>query len=572
MVYAKFIEKDKNIIFHIGNNSLNFKRAKTSGGMTMATAVSIVNAINRMITWVKQNPPMYEDPNDTDYMYLISKLFTLVTSLQHNTIQKKVSFIIEFQRTPEGEEWNAVAAKKHYFTETLNAFAKDERILDIVDRYTYNIAVDNIQDGDIQDARLTSFDIYTFSVLFTFSRIFYISYLTVMDNGDYVSQVSDALFGRTNIEDDEGLIDVIYQNTVRKHYSEYIGSLDRKFKDRFVYQYLAPYIDNKLNTDKTIIEKFSVVGVNKYSLYQKVVYEMFNGIHRIVPSLPQDVVNYTETGEKKNEEKDDFDPDDETMKPEDRKFYFMKIAKYLSSTLNNILVNVIRNFKPPYSMKSEGADLGAEKDVFDARINENKENYSYLVDIKEEAVKEALSLIKSDTLIMAQSVNIYKHNLGKLMISLYLNIRYAISEPVNILTMNEYRTLILHIFDLIVEDFPKLAMGLLGKIYSSVNNAQVTLDDFKKYGEDKIPVYISANIDGALNALTHIVSNKYLYAIRIDKLVKSSEVVVRDELLEFLTVATNYFKHKETRVSKLELHTIQEDDMWDEDEVFANFN
>ena len=28
MVYAKFIEKDKNIIFHIGNNSLNFKRAK----------------------------------------------------------------------------------------------------------------------------------------------------------------------------------------------------------------------------------------------------------------------------------------------------------------------------------------------------------------------------------------------------------------------------------------------------------------------------------------------------------------------------------------------------------------
>jgi len=41
-----FIEKDKNIIFHIGNNSLNFKRAKTSGGMTMATAVSIVNAID----------------------------------------------------------------------------------------------------------------------------------------------------------------------------------------------------------------------------------------------------------------------------------------------------------------------------------------------------------------------------------------------------------------------------------------------------------------------------------------------------------------------------------------------
>ena len=71
MVYAKFIEKDKNIIFHIGNNSLNFKRAKTSGGMTMATAVSIVNAINRMITWVKQNPPMYEDPNDTDYIKAI---------------------------------------------------------------------------------------------------------------------------------------------------------------------------------------------------------------------------------------------------------------------------------------------------------------------------------------------------------------------------------------------------------------------------------------------------------------------------------------------------------------------
>lgn len=565
MVYAKFIEKDKNIIFHIGNNSLNFKRAKTGGGMTISTAISIVNALNRMITWVKQNPPMYEDENDTDYMYLVSKIFTLVMSLQHNTIQKKVSFIIEFQKTPEGKEWNAVAARKHYFTETLNAFAKDERLLDIIDRYTYNIAVDNIQDGDIQDARLTSFDIYTFSVLFTFSRIFYISYLTIMDNGDYVSQVSDTLFGRAEIEGDEGLIDIIYQNTVRKHYSEYIGSLDRKFKDRFIYQYLAPYIDNKLSTDKTIIEKFSVVGVNKYSLYQKVVYEMFNGIHRIVPSLPQDVVNYTEDGEKKNEEKDNFDPDDKSMKPEDRQFYFMKIAKYLSSTLNKILINVVRNFKPPYSMRSEGADLNAEKETFDARINENKENYAYLVDIKEEAVREALSLIKSDTLIMAQSVNIYKHNLGKLMISLYLNVRYAISEPVNILTMNEYRTLILHIFDLIVARFPKLATGLLGKIYSSVNNAQVTLDDFKKYGEDKIPVYISANIDGSLNALTHIVGSKYLYSIRIDKMVKSSEVIIRDELLEFLTVATEFFKPKETRVSKMEFKDEKEEDLWDED-------
>ena len=184
--------------------------------------------------------------------------------------------------------------------------------------------------------------------------------------------------------------------------------------------------------------------------------------------------------------------------------------------------------------------------------------------ISKTPVKEALSLIKSDTLIMAQSVNIYKHNLGKLMISLYLNIRYAISEPVNVLTMNEYRTLILHIFDLIVERFPKLAMGLLGKIYSSVNNAQVTLDDFKKFGEDKIPVYISANIDGSLNALTHIVEKKYLYSIRIDKMYKSSEVIVRDELLEFLTVATEFFKPKETKVSKIDFTVEAEEEFTEE--------
>ena len=53
-------------------------------------------------------------------------------------------------------------------------------------------------------------------------------------------------------------------------------------------------------------------------------------------------------------------------------------------------------------------------------------------------------------------------------------------------------------------------------------------------------------------------------------MVKSSEVVVRDELLEFLTVATEFFKLKETRVSKIEFGE-DEEEVWTEEMIDKYF-
>ena len=566
-VYAKFLENGKDIIFHIGNTPLRFKRARSNGGMTSPTAVSVVNALNRMLTWVKQNRAPYESETDTDYRYIIGHLFELAKSLQTDTIQKRCSYMLENSKELYGEKLSAHAVKKKYFTNVLNRFAKDERIIDIIDRYTHAVAVDNIQGGDQEEARLASYDIYTFSMLFTFSRIFYISYLTVMDAGDYVSMISDVIFDTSQGMEEfpNGLSDIILRNTIMKYYPESIGAIRKNFFDKVAFDYLSPYIDSKKLSDKTIIDKFGIVGVNMPYLYQKVIYEMFNGIHRIVPSLSIEAQKASRLARKddedKNDERDDFDVDSD-MDPAERKFYFMKIAKYLSATLNQILQNTLTNFKPSYSMRVEGADLNAEKDVFDARINENKENYEYMISIRDEAVKEAVSLTDNGTIAMSKNFHIQKHNLGKFLISLYLNMRYSISEPVNIMTMSDYKAMVIHIFDLIHKDYENLALALFGKVYSSVNNAQVTLADFG----GTIPTFIAANVDGCLSSITHIVEKKYLYELKVKvgntMQNKSKPVEIRDEFIDFLSNAHKYFKPKPTISEDLDFSNVNYDEDW----------
>lgn len=530
--YAKFIERDKNIIFHVLNKSNTLKRAKSNGGMTAPTAVSVVNALNRVLDWVKLNPPMNEDENDTDYNYLVSKLFYLVMSLDQDTIKRRVVELIEFGIDRNGNKYNSFSAKKKYLTEVLDRFAKDERVISIIDRYTFANKVDNIQETTNREARLSSFDLYTFSLLFTFSRVYYISYLTVMDAGDYVSMISDSLFGT---EDTRGLADMLFSHTIITHYKDYIGLIDRNFIDRFIYQYMAPYIDNKMVTDKGAVDKFGIAGINQFSLYQKCIQEMFSGLHRITASL-----------EKGNEgdDKDDYDTSDPNADPSDRKFYFKKIAKYLFQTLTRILTNTLRNFKPGYSMRVEGGDLDAEKDVFDSHVNENKENYEYVNKIKDDLFKDALAGIRNDTLKISENTAITKHNLGKFIISIYMNLRYGIAEPVNVLSLSEYKAIIFYLFDRL-EDYPNLRMGLIGKVYSGINNASVDLKDFEKAGAKGIPAFIAPNVNKSLNILTNLVKTRYYTEIQINKTKSLSKTYdIKDDLIRFLMNVHEVFNYE----------------------------
>ena len=534
-MYAKFKKKKKQIIVYIGNAQLVLKRAKNNGGMVRDTAISITKALNRVLDWVEQNDNTPNGSEISDYYYLCSKLIIWASALNENTIKNKVCEIIKHELTEDGEVYNAYSAKQKYFTDVMDTFVKDARVIDIIDNYTYHNSVDNIEDNNNQEARLSSYDVYTLSMLFTFTRLYYVAYLTVMDVGEYTSMISKSLLGDA---DTDGLADLLSQHTIVHHYPKYLGASEKKFVDRFIYQYLSPYIDNKSKSDATILEKFSIAGINKYYVYQKVISEMFSGLHRIVGS---EEINSA------SDNKDDYDAD-LGMNPSDRKFYFKKITRYLSESLNRILNNVIGNFKPSYSMKVEGSDMNAEKDVFDAHVNENKENAEYVYMIKDDLVKDAIAGIRSSTLKIGESVTITRHILGKFVISVYLNYRYGIAEPVNFLTLKEYRACILFIYDKLGEDYNDLRLALLGKIYSGINNACVELKDFKKLGYDDVPPFLAQNIHKSLNTLTNLVKSRYLTEITFQDKTSSFSSDVKNDLLRFLCNVDEIFgEYREER-------------------------
>ena len=190
------------------------------------------------------------------------------------------------------------------------------------------------------------------------------------------------------------------------------------------------------------------------------------------------------------------------------------------------------------------------------------EGKSIIKSIRDEAVKEAVSLTDNGTIAMSRNFHIQKHNLGKFLISLYLNMRYSISEPVNIMTMSDYKAMVIHIFDLIHKDYENLALALFGKVYSSVNNAQVTLADFG----GSIPTFIAANVDGCLSSITHIVEKKYLYELKVKvgntMQNKSKPVEIRDEFIDFLSNAHKYFKSKPTISEDLDFSNVNYDEDW----------
>lgn len=518
---VKFVEHDKSIIVFAGSHKYILRRSKNNGGMVKDTAISITSALNRMLKWVELNSSKVEDAHN-DYEYLCTKIMMWASSLDEYAIKKNVHERMQFGKMPDGSAVDVYTATRDYFTSVMDRFLKNPRIISIIDRYTKANSVDNIENNSHQDARLASYDIYILSILFTITRFYYIGYLTVMHAGEYLSVISKSLLGEgSESEDDIGLADIISTYVIRTHYPQYLGAGEIKFVDRFIYKYIPPYVDKKSKTDSVILEKFAIAGVNKYSVYHKLMIEMISGLHRIVAS-PED--------KNSDSNKDNFDPDIED--PSSRKFYFKKTTKYLSESLNRILNNVICNFKPTYSMKTESSDMSAEKDAFDAHVNENKENAHYVSSIKDDIVRDAIAGIDTSSLVIGKTVNISRHQLGKFIISIYLNYRYGIAEPVNYFTIKEYRALILLIYSKINVDYPELSKALLGKIFTGVNNVSVEISDFDKLGG--MPAFIMPNVQKSLNILSSLVKSRYLTEFTYGNRVSSVTSEVKDDLLKFL--------------------------------------
>lgn len=528
---VKFVEHDKNIIVFVGGDKRILRRSKNNGGMVKDTAISITSALNRMLKWVELNSDMVEDGH-TDSEYLDTKIMLWTAALDEYTIKRNVHTRMHFEKMPDGSAVDVYTATRDYFNKVMDDFLRDDRVISIIDRYTKANSVDNIEDNSHQDARLASYDIYILSILFTITRFYYIGYLTVMHVGEYLSVISKSLLGEGSSNENEeervGLADIISAYVIRKHYPQYLGAGEIKFVDRFIYKYIPPYVDKKSKTDSVILEKFAIAGVNKYSVYHKLMIEMMSGLHRIVAS-PED------RNADSNKDNFDFDMED----PSSRKFYFKKTTKYLSESLNRILNNVICNFKPTYSMKTESSDMSAEKDAFDAHVNENKENAHYVSSIKDDIVRDAIAGIDTTSLVIGKTVNISRHQLGKFIISIYLNYRYGIAEPVNYLTIREYRALILLVYSKINADYPELSKALLGKIFTGVNNISVDLSDFDKLGG--IPAFIMPNVQKSLNILSSLVKSRYLTEFTYGNRISSVTSEVKDDLLKFLCNVDNIF-------------------------------
>ena len=522
----KFIESNKDIVVHALNTPIFLKRAKNNGGMVKDTALSVTNALNRVLDWIKLNSNVENDISDYDYV--VSKIVIWAQALQDDVIYENVYEIIETEMNGS-EKYNKYTAKRKYYNEVMRNLVFDDRFISIIERYTKENSVDNVDDSVVQDARLAPYDVFTACMLFTYTKLYYIAYLTIMDAGEYTSIVSASLFGEG---EEKGLADILSEISILHHYPHYIGQVDKKFIDRYVFRYISPYIETKLKTDSVIVDKISVAGVNSVYIHQKVVSEMLTLLHRIVPSGEL---------ESSTDSKDDYCREEHD--PSDRKFYFKRITRYLSESITRIMENVIRNFKPKYSMKNDTGENG-EKDQYDLAVYENKENAEYIEMLKDEMVKDAVASISFGTLTIGNGLNISKHDLGKFMISIYMNIRYGVSDPVNYLTPTEYKSLILHIFDLLSEHegmYDDLRMALLGRPHTGINNTVVSIEDFDEYGYNGIPPFLSSNLKKSLNILSDLVKKRYITEVVFSNEIINSTSQIKTDLIRFLVNANDVF-------------------------------
>lgn len=528
----KFIESNKDIILHVMSTPIILRRAKSNGGMVKDTALSVTNSLNRIVDWVKYNSVEVEN-EITDYDYLVSKLVMWAQALQADVISENVYKLIDEEMDGD-KKYNKYTAKRKYYTSVMKDLVFDSRILNIIERYTKENSVDNVNEISNQEARLAPYDVFTACMLFSYTKLLYIGYLTIMDAGEYTSIVSPLLFGEG---EERGLADIISDVVIMKHYSSYIGMVDKKFIDRYVFKYISPYIETKIKTDSVIVDKISVAGVNAVYIHQKVVSEMLTLFHRIVPA---------EEVETAAGSKDDYCRED-GMNPSDRKFYFKRITKYLSTSIGRIMDNVIQNFKPKYSMKNESGENG-EKDKYDLAVYENKENAEYIQMVKDEIVKDAIASISHGTLRLGDNMSVSKHDLGKFVVSIYMNIRYGINEPVNYLTPSEYKSLILEVFDVLSnygDEYNELRMAIIGRPHTGINNTTVDLEDFEEYGYDSVPPFLAVNLKKSLNILSDLVKRRYITDICLDSGQRFTHTAsVKSDLIKFLVNADEIFEEE----------------------------
>ena len=508
----KFMVERKNINFSYLNNDNRFIRTASIGGMTIPTAIPLCNNLNRFLTWVDLNPALGEDPNDRDIDYICMKIMNLSKNLHTEKINSVVAQLVLMQEVD-----SAIAAKKNYFTVQLDDFSKDRRVLKIIDNYISHNIVDNMEVSNKSNkAELSSYELYTMCIMFMYSKIYYIAYLTVMDSGKYFDMVSPSLFG---FGDNKGLLDVVFDYTIATHYPANIGLLGGSFLDRLITKFIGPYVDSKVNTSK-LLDKFSVMGVNSFSVYKEVCTEIFSGLHRVFPAI---VVKSDDVEE---EHKDTFKDGDN---PSDRKYFLLKVTGYMTNTLRSVMDNCIGNIKPKFSVRVESADDSAEKDVFDASINENKEGYKYIQNLKKSIFVDALSRIDKGTLVLFENTQITRHGLNKFILSIYCDIKYNTSEPINYLTYEEYKVMLMHAFTL-MGDYPELRMAIMGKIYTRINGVDIRINDF---GGD-IPPYLSNNINKGIKILNGYIKSQYRCDITVEGVKQGSVHSIKDDLIRFL--------------------------------------
>lgn len=508
----KFLVEKKNINFSYLNNDNKFVRTASIGGMTIPTAIPVCKNLNRFLTWVDLNPIMGEDPNDRDIDYICMKIMTLAKNLHVEKINTIAAQLVLMQEVD-----SAIAAKKNYFTVQLDDFAKDMRVLRIIDNYVKHNIVDNMETNDKSNkAELSSYELYTMCMMFMYSRFYYIAYLTVMDNGKYFDMTSPSLFG---FGDNKGLVDIVFDHTISKHYPSNIGLLGNSFLDRLITKFIGPYVDARVSTSK-LLDKFSIMGVNSFSIYKEVCTEIFSGLHRVFPATVDKDDNSEE------EHKDTFEEGDD---PSDRKYFLLKVTKYMTNSLKRIMDNCTSNIKPKFSVRAESVDDSAEKDVFDASINENKEGYKYIQNLKKSIFVDALSRIDKGTLALFDNTQISRHGLNKFILSIYCDIKYNTSEPINYLTYEEYKVMLMHAFTL-MGDYPELRMAIMGKIYTRINGIDITLNDF----DNEVPPYLSNNINKGLKILNGYIKTQYRCDITLDGTKHGSFHSVKDDLIAFL--------------------------------------
>lgn len=513
---AKFVVKDKSVIYYIiGNMKTKLCRTRNAAGMTKDTATAVCASLNRMLDWVYEHGSVsnviYEA---SDNRYLRFKLLELARSLDLRVIEQKVSESLE-----NNEYENSFDAKRNYFTHCMDRFAKDTRIIKIIDSYTYANCVINTEDDNGNNrANLENYDIYTICMLITFARIYNICYLTVMEIGDYMSVTSDSIIGNPAIEE-EGLADILHTYVIKNRFPEKLGMMGESFIDKIVFNFMGSQVEKKLMNSSTLMDKFGIIGVDKFSIYLRTTIELLGGLHRISPS------NDIGVG---GEDKDNYDGDED---PSSRKFYFKKVCKYLQNSLQRILNNNISNVNTKFQVKTENPDSNIEKESFDAYVNDNREMLDYLLEMKKSIYVDALSSIKSETLNVFDSCRIYKHDLNKFFISIYINTRYGISDITDLLSNHEFKMIILHVFDLL-KDYPNLRYSLIGQVYMQKNSVNVTLKDFEEDGSICLPPFLCNNVNRSLKILTNYSRNQYRSEIVINGSPSVRFHTIKAELIE----------------------------------------